>query len=110
MFFQHLYSKISSEPTEVALEICNKIDSTVSNSSTSLNNNQILLLEAGKILNSMIQNKLIKSDATLPPINNGKPVQAIEFYRFVLSVRDEVKKTKLSKSQLSTRQKLIDYC
>ncbi len=89
-FTNELYARIRVEPYDVAWEVCTFVDSNVSNISQSLKNNASLLLEAGKILNSMIQNKLIDSNLILPQIQDGKPQNLSEFYTYINSVKKEL--------------------
>ncbi|WP_046270019.1 hypothetical protein [Pseudomonas syringae] len=89
-FTNELYARIRIEPHDVALEVCTFVDSNVSNISHSLKDNASLLLEAGKILNSMIQNKLIASGLTLPQIQDGKPQNLSDFYTYIILVKKEL--------------------
>ncbi|WP_122336201.1 hypothetical protein [Pseudomonas coronafaciens] len=89
-FTNELYARIRIEPHDVALEVCTFVDSNVSNISHSLKDNTSLLLEAGKILNSMIQNKLIASGLTLPQIQDGKPQNLSDFYTYIILVKKEL--------------------
>ncbi|WP_455807823.1 hypothetical protein [Pseudomonas koreensis] len=89
-FTNEQYARIRIEPHDVALEVCTFVDSNVSNISHSLKDNASLLLEAGKILNSMIQNKLIASGLTLPQIQDGKPQNLSDFYTYIILVKKEL--------------------
>lgn len=89
-FTNELYARIRVEPYDVALEVCTFVNSNVSNIAHSLKDNASLLLETGKILNSMIQNKLIASDLTLPEIQDGKPQNVSEFYIYIHLVKKEL--------------------
>lgn len=106
-FQPDVYARLSSEPYTVALEICNEVTSKTSNSPSSLASNSSLLLEAGKILNSLITNKLIFSDLALPEIKDGKPVQAVKFLSYISSISTELKAHK-AKNELLQAEAEID--
>lgn len=89
-FPNELYARIRVEPYDVALEVCKFVSSNISNSSHSMNENTTLLLETGKILDSMIRNNLIISDLALPKIQDGKPQNPAEFYIYVNEVKREL--------------------
>lgn len=92
MYFQSdVYARLGSEPYAVALEICNIVTSSVTLTSTSLASNESLLLEAGKILDRLITNKLIISKLTLPEIIDGKPVNLASFLSYISSLLKELK-------------------
>lgn len=106
-FQPDVYARLSSEPYTVALEICDAVTSKVSNTSSSLTLNTPLLLEAGKILNSLIANKLISSDHVLPAIKDGKPVQSVQFLSYISSISTELK-AHAAKNELLQAEAEID--